>query len=411
MESVSLEKQVLGLMDAGKTVPAGYGLDTYASNLTTVRTRCTEFQGQDGSSGGGGGNSRFSSWRGSGSGHASNDRFQKSSHGKAGNAIPIMNSSSTPVSNVKGAWTNAAKKSPAQGHAHSPEQPQPQAQTSVSASASVPVSVSVPTTGGASVPTSTSGPAPSVYKPPSSHRGSGFNKSKEEVQSNILNTMILGKLNKFTEENYDPIKQFLEQILSNDETEFLKEFMILVFKKATNEKIYCPLYVRLISELAAQYPIIKTELMALYDTYIKEFEKIEEDKEEGDYDLFCASQREKIYRLGYGQFLAQLTRKGILDTDALIRMYMTILNIVNTYSVAGMKHRNQVEEMCACMSSMTQAFQKEKNPALLAIRNAVAAKCKSQMDSIIARARSGELPGISARGRCALMDCVDIFME
>ncbi len=391
MESVSLEKQVLGLLDAGKTVPAGYGLDLYAANLTTVRTRCSEYQGHEGGSAGG--NSRFSSWRGgSGHNHSSNDRFPKSNtQGKTVNAAPITHSSTTPVSNVKGAWSSAVKKTPAP------------AQTPAPAPAQTPSPAPAQT----QAQTTTA----SVYKPPSSHRGNGFNKSKEEVQSNILNSMILGKLNKFTEENYDSIKQFLEQILSNDETEFLKEFMILVFKKAANEKIYCPLYVRLIAELAAQYPIIKTELMMLYDTYITEFEKIEEDKEDGDYDLFCASQREKIYRLGYGQFLAQLTRQGILDADALIRMYTTLLNLVTTYSVPGMNHRNQVEEMCACMSSMTQAFQKEKNPALLAIRNSVASKCKTTMDSIIRKAREGDLPGLSARGRCALMDCVDIFIE
>ncbi len=389
METLSLEKQVLGLMEAGKSVPAGYGLDSCVQSLGLVRTRCAEYQGQEGG-GGHSTNSRFSSWRGSGHSAASsghNDRFTKqhnhNSHGNATkktSATPIVQTSSTPVSNVKGSWTNAAKKN-----------------------------MNVTTSEVTTTPT-TQDSNTSVYKVPSSQRGAGFNKSKEEVESKILNNMILGKLNKFTQDNYDAIKNFLEQILSNDETDFLKDFMILVFKKATHEKLYCPLYVKLVAELAAQYPIIKTELMNLYDTYTKEFEKIEEDKEE-DYDEFCASQREKIYRLGYGQFLAELTRQGVLDADALIRMYSTLLNLIATYTVTGMNHRNQVEEMCACMSSMTQAFQKEKNPALLAIRNAVAAQCKVPMDSIIKKARAGELPGLSARGRCALMDCMDIFCE
>ena len=46
-----------------------------------------------------------------------------------------------------------------------------------------------------------------------------------------------------------------------------------------------------------------------------------------------------------------------------------------------------------------------------ALRNAVAVQCKGPMDSIIKKARAGELPGLSARGRCALMDCMDIFCE
>jgi hypothetical protein len=60
---------------------------------------------------------------------------------------------------------------------------------------------------------------------------------------------------------------------------------------------------------------------------------------------------------------------------------------------------------------MTQAFQKEKNPALIAIRNLVAQKTKSTMEDIVRRSKAGELPGLSIKARFALMDCLDIFAE
>jgi hypothetical protein len=419
METLSYEKQIAGYMEAGKTIPAGYSLDAYVQSLTTVRNMCSEYQNKEG--GAGAGASRFSLWRGGGGG---GERFPKSqgghgshgSHGQHSNqrgndnsnkghvsnpvVVPIQSVGmrTGPISNAKGTWSNAVKKNAGdqtqtqmQTSSQSQDQSQPQSQIQGQAQ--------------------TQGQGQGMYKLPSSHRAGNFNKSKEEVESKILNNMILGKLNKFTKENYDGIKQFLEQILSNDETEFLKDFMVLIFKKATREKIYCPLYVRLIAELSAEYPIIKDELFARYDAYTKEFETIEEDKSGEDYDEFCATQSEKLYRLGYGQFLAELTRQGVLDAAALNRMYELLLSIVNRYGGPGSNHKNQLEEMCACMSSMTQAFQKEKNPALIAIRNLVAQKTKSTMEDIVRRSKAGELPGLSIKARFALMDCLDIFAE
>ncbi len=424
METLSYEKQIGGYMEAGKTIPAGYGLDAYVQSLTTVRNMCSEYQNKEG----GAGASRFSSWRGGGGGAASGERFPKSqgghgSHGQNGQhsnhrgndtsnkghvsnpvVVPIQSVGmrTGPISNAKGTWSNAVKKN-AGDQMQSQTQSQIQSQTQASSQSQAQGQVQVQ----GQDKTQTQG----MYKLPSSHRAGNFNKSKEEVESKILNNMILGKLNKFTKENYDGIKQFLEQILSNDETEFLKDFMVLIFKKATREKIYCPLYVRLIAELSAEYPIIKDELFARYDAYTKEFETIEEDQTRDDYDEFCATQSEKLYRLGYGQFLAELTRQGVLDAAALNRMYEMLLSIVNRYGGPGSNHKNQLEEMCACMSSMTQAFQKEKNPALIAIRNLVAEKTKGTMEEIVRRSKAGELPGMTIKARFALMDCLDIFAE
>jgi hypothetical protein len=426
METLSYEKQIAGYMEAGKTIPAGYGLDTYVQSLTTVRNMCSEYQNKEG--GAGAGASRFSSWRGGGAGAGGGgERFPKSQGGQGGHGshgqhgqhsnhrgndnsnkghvsnpvvVPIqtVGMRTGPISNAKGAWSNAVKKNAGdqmQSQTQTQMQSQLQDQTQAQAQAQ------------GQDKTQSQG----MYKLPSSHRAGNFNKSKEEVESKILNNMILGKLNKFTKENYDGIKQFLEQILSNDETEFLKDFMVLIFKKATREKIYCPLYVRLIAELSAEYPIIKDELFVRYDAYTKEFETIEEDQSRDDYDEFCATQSEKLYRLGYGQFLAELTRQGVLDAAALNRMYEMLLSIVNRYGGPGSNHKNQLEEMCACMSSMTQAFQKEKNPALIAIRNLVAQKTKGTMEDFVRRSKAGELPGLSIKGRFALMDCLDIFAE
>lgn len=367
-------------------------------NIEQIRVKCVEFQNSDSSAGrGGGGRHDLSSWRrggggGGGGGHSGDARFKTDSFSKAQTKQQIITPnhtkgtpvSNTPVSNMPGSWTAAAKKN----------------NTDVQA---VAVTASSPT-----IPP----PAQGLYKTPAQHKAAGFNKSKEEVESKILNNLVMSKLNKFTKDNYEDIKEFLEQILSNDETEFLKDFMILVFKKATKEHLFCALYVRLITELCEKHPVIKRELMSLYDTYMMEFEKVEEESmDDMNYDEFCDLQSEKLYRLGYGQFLGELTKKGILDAEALLRLYKKILDLINTYSAPGMNHRNQVEQMAACLSRITSVFKNEKNPALVSICRTLRGECSPMMRDIVARGKKGELPGLSSKARFALMDSDDIFIE
>lgn len=363
------------------------------ANIQQIRTKCLEYQGSDSTAtvktrGGDLGGWRRGAGGGGGGGDRDGSRFKGesfSSKSKPAIVVPINMKGGT-VSNTRGAWTAAAgakKHTPSSGESATEQVPQ----------------------------TTDQGVQANVYKIPSHSKGN-FNKSREEVESKILNNLVLCKLNKFTKENYEDIKEFLEQILSNDETEFLKDFMILVFKKATKEKLFCPLYVKLISELCEKHPIIKVELMKLYNTYLKEFEKVEEENgKEDDYDEFCELQSEKLYRLGYGQFLGELTKKGVLDGAALVELYKKILETIGTYTVPGMNHRNQVDQMAACLSSITSVFKKEKNPALMSICQIINKNCGANMRDIINRGKKGELPGLSPKARFALMDCDDIFVE
>jgi len=376
-----IENQLRDFLKAGITVEPLIANREYADNIEKIRVKCLEFSGETGK---GRGTPDFGSWR-RGNQNTDNGRFNKQDafqKSKQPVVVPLNTTHSTSqVSNSKGAWSAAAKKE----QASAPAQTQPtQAQPAQ--------------------------PPQNIYKLPSQQKAAGFNKSKEEVEANILNNLILSKLNKFTAENYDNIKQFMEQILSNDDTSFLKDFMILVFKKATYEPLFCPLYVKLIAELSAQYPIIKAEVITLYNTYMKEFENVEEENvNDENYDEFCASQKVKLYRLGYGQFLGELTKYEILDGQSLLNLYNTILDIIGNYSLPGMSHRNQVEQLAACMARITMVFKNEKNPALVAICKTLADGCSKKIKEILRRVRASELPGISNKARFNLMDCDEIF--
>ena len=131
--------------------------------------------------------------------------------------------------------------------------------------------------------------------------------------------------------NYEEVKQFLKQIIDSDDTIFLKEFMKLVFRKAASEQMYCPLYARLICELSSQYTSLQKEFESLYKDYLNIFEDIDESKCP-DYETFVKRNREKMYRLGYSQFLAELISKGVLQSDDLIMLFSKIFEQISNAS-------------------------------------------------------------------------------
>ena len=158
-----------------------------------------------------------------------------------------------------------------------------------------------------------------------------------------MNQVILNKLNKFSSANYDEIKSFLQQILDSDEREFLQSFMVLVFKKAASEPTYCSLYARMIGELSIEYKTLRNELETLYTSYLTIFEEVTED-ETKDYESFIQRNREKFHRLGYSQFLAELTSLGVLEQEQLEKLYTTVLNQIRIHATIGEEKQQLIDE-------------------------------------------------------------------
>jgi hypothetical protein len=78
---------------------------------------------------------------------------------------------------------------------------------------------------------------------------SKFHNGSKKGDDEILNTIILNKLNIFSVKTYDDVKQFLFQILGSDQREFVREFTWLVFRKAAAEDKFCGLFAKLLSEI------------------------------------------------------------------------------------------------------------------------------------------------------------------
>ena len=235
---------------------------------------------------------------------------------------------------------------------------------------------------------------------------SKFTNSETPVEDKILNQIIMNKLNKFSLTNYVEVKEFLEQILDNNETEFLHNFIQLVFKKAANEPTFCPLYAKLVSELSAKYSFFKKELYDIYTKYIDIFEDIPEEKS-SSYEQYVQQNRDKIQRHGYSRFLGELTSMGVLELDQLKGLYIKLIEQLKVAAAKGDEKQQLVEEFVDCLVCMTKAFQKDTE-GLVHIRKHLSEACEPLLEDILSN-RTSLYPGLSKKGSFAIMDCLDIF--
>ena len=182
---------------------------------------------------------------------------------------------------------------------------------------------------------------------------SKFKKTTGKVEDTILNTILLGKLNKFSEPNYNEIKEFITHIIDSGQNEMIKCFMNIVFEKAASEEIFCPLYARLLSELSIRYPVLLTEMENLFAEYMKIFEEIDSSSE--NYNELCKRNIEKKYRRGYSQFLAELIKHDCIDVSTFIKTITTIITQIelNQCILESIKLN---EEFADCLMKIIKAI-------------------------------------------------------
>ena len=224
--------------------------------------------------------------------------------------------------------------------------------------------VSIPLTSGTS-PAATPSPSPAPqntvsadgFRMPPQKYVSKFKKSSDKVEDTILNTIILGKLNKFSEQNYDEIKEFITHIIDSGQTDMIKCFMKLVFEKAASEEMFCPLYAKLLSELSSRYPVLLTEMANLYSVYMAIFEEVQENSAE-NYNEVCKRNVEKKYRRGYSQFLAELIKHDVINAEIFIKTVNTIIAQIES-NMTKKESMKLVEEYADCLNRIMRAIRED----------------------------------------------------
>jgi hypothetical protein len=244
--------------------------------------------------------------------------------------------------------------------------------------------------------------------PPPVRYQSKFKNSSQPVEEKILNNIILSKLNKFSASTYTDIRDFLYQILGSGESnlsEFIRDFMKLVFRKAASEDTFCPLYAKLLTEISSKYSVILEEMKLLSDNYLVIFDEVEQNDGE-NYEEFVQRNREKKYRLGYSQFLAELTRQEIIPLEILIATFTKVVSLIQLYG-KNVDKKALIEEYSDCLLKMTKVFKgrfsqfsSSARASLLPTIEPLHETFKTQKEIYI---------GCSSKARFAIMDIYDIL--
>ena len=219
---------------------------------------------------------------------------------------------------------------------------------------------------------------------------SRFHNGSKIGDDQILNTVILNKLNVFSVKTYDDVKQFLFQILGSDQKEFVREFTWLVFRKAAAEEKFCGLFAKLLAEIQKEHPVILEEMRNLHTTYLDIWDVSE--SSDTKVDRRC--------RLGYSQFLAELTALGILESDTMKTILETLKRCI-VDCLPHEHHQGTVDEYMDCLKQLCGS--KVPRDVRLMIRKILV----TDMESWIA----DSIPGLSNKSRFACMDLRDLLMK
>ena len=222
---------------------------------------------------------------------------------------------------------------------------------------------------------------------------SKFHNGSKTGDDQILNTVILSKLNAFSIKTYEDVKQFLFQILGSDQREFVREFTRLVFRKAAAEDKFCPLFAKLLSEIKKEYPVIMEEMHTLHTTYLDIWNTTDSSDSKVD----------KSYRLGYSQFLAELAALEVLDLE-MIKATISSLKTCIVECLSAEAHRETVEEYMDCLKQLCGS--KVPKPVRAMIRELLV----EDLEAWIAKSAK-EYPALSNKSRFACMDLRDLLVK
>lgn len=212
------------------------------------------------------------------------------------------------------------------------------------------------------------------------------NKGKADVTvEERMMDRIRDKMNKFSIATYDPTKAWLSQLLDSGETDFLTDFITLVFEKAATEKMFCPLYARLITELRAEFPHLDNETKRIFSEFMNIF--VEANEEEGaGYQAFLAFRERRKFRRGYSTFVAEIAKNKVITTEDVLRTCSIILD--GLVVAKGQEDQHLLcEEYADCLTVLMKGI--DAGPII--------SKVKLAMD------RVGS-PSLSNKARFALMD-------
>jgi len=225
------------------------------------------------------------------------------------------------------------------------------------------------------------------------------NKARKDVTTEErMIDRIRDKMNKFSPWTYDATKVWLCELLKADNTDFLSDFIKLVFEKAAKEELHCATYAKLLTELCAGYPHVVTELQRIFAEFMDIFAEAASEPAVGsvEYDAYLTLRDRRKVRRGYASFIGLIANDGVLTAENITQTCKVILDgVAASKAVEG--QGPLCEEYVDCLADLMKC-------------------CKALLKSTVAPAleritalkeKGGSLTN---KARFKLLDTLDLFL-
>jgi hypothetical protein len=224
------------------------------------------------------------------------------------------------------------------------------------------------------------------------------NKARADVTTEErMMDRIRDKMNKFSIMTYDATKTWLCQLMSSGQTEFLTDFITLVFEKAAHEELHCATYAKLLTELCTAYPHLASELRRIFNEFMNIFKEAatEPDARSSEYTAFVALRERRKARKGYAAFIGQIAKLGALSASDILQTCDVILDGL-TEAKATADKGSLCEEYADCLTALMKCCRDLIKPSVTPVMSRVG----------LVKEKGGSLTN---KARFALMDLVDLF--
>jgi len=226
------------------------------------------------------------------------------------------------------------------------------------------------------------------------------NKARQDVTTEErMMDRIRDKMNKFSALTYEATKTWLSQLLDSGETEFLTDFITLVFEKAAAEPTFCPLYARLITELREGFPHLNSEVRRIFGEFMDIFVEAAEEPTVGsvEYQAYVALRERRRYRRGYAAFVGEVAKLKVITVNDVTQTCGVILDGLAKAKVVPDKNM-LCEEYADCLTALVKSCGSLLKP--------VAASLVEQVKAAMDRTDS---PSLTNKARFALMDVGELL--
>ena len=208
---------------------------------------------------------------------------------------------------------------------------------------------------------------------------------------------IRDKMNKFSSLTYEATKTWLSNLLDSGQTDFLTDFIKLVFEKAAAEELHCASYAQLLTELCAGFPHLNTELQRIFDSFMAIFvdAAVEPDVGDAGYTEYLSLRERRKYRKGYAAFLGQVAKCGSL-TAVQVRQTANVILDGLAAAKATEGKGSLCEEYADCLAELLKSSKDMMRGSMGPVFERVMA----------AKEKCGSLTN---KARFALMDVMEMF--